>query len=87
MRKIIAIVLSAVALCAILAGCGNVQLIDTTWHYDYAIIELPTGEIVEGKVLSWRDYEDSDSVQVAFSDGATYYTHISNVVLISDPIE
>ena len=74
----------ALLMSARLAGC-NRQMIDTVWRYDYAIIELPTGEIVEGEVSSWRDYEDSDSVQIVFSDGAVYYTHINRVVLISNP--
>ena len=34
------------ALCAMLAGCGNMQLIDTTWKYDDAII-LAGNEITE----------------------------------------
>lgn len=34
-----------------LAGC-NRQLVDTTYNYTDAIISLPNGEIVEGKVTS-----------------------------------
>lgn len=84
MKKYIAIVLAAVLLVGILilAGC-NKQLVDLTYSYEYAIIALPNGEIVEGKVSSWTDFEDGDQLQVKI-DGKTYLVHSSNVVLISD---
>ena len=84
MKKYIAIVLAAVLLVGILilAGC-NKQLVDLTYSYEYAIIALPNGEIVEGKVSSWTDFEDGDQIQVKI-DGKTYLVHSSNVVLISD---
>jgi len=60
---------------------GNRRLIDTKNRFDYAIIALPNGESVEGKVSSWLDYSDSDVVQVTIS-GKTYLTHYTNVCLI-----
>ena len=66
----------------ILAAC-NKQMIDTTYKFDRAIIELRNGTIVEGKVQSWTDFEDSDQIQVKI-DGKTYLVHSSNVVLIDD---
>lgn len=62
---------------------GNRSLIDTKYRFDRAIIQLPNGEIVDGKVTSWLDYDDSDSVQVTI-DGKTYLTHYTNVCLIDD---
>ena len=84
MKKYIAIALAAVLLIGalILAGC-NKQLVDLTYSYEYAIIALPNGEIVEGKVSSWTDFEDGDQLQIKI-DGKTYLVHSSNVVLISD---
>lgn len=84
MKKYIAIVLAAVLLVGILilAGC-NKQLVDLTYSYEYAIIALPNGEIVEGKVSSWTDFEDGDQLQIKIN-GKTYLVHSSNVVLISD---
>lgn len=67
---------------ALFAGC-NKQLIDTTWSFERAIIFLPDGEKLEGRVTSWNDYEGSDIIQVAI-DGKMYLTHSSNVVLISE---
>lgn len=80
MKKIIAIVVM-VALVATLAGC-NAQLVDTTWKFDRAIIALPNGDVVDGTVTSWKDYENSDQIQVKI-DGKTYWTHSQNVVMIA----
>ena len=85
MKKIIAILLAAaitLGLAAIITGC-NKQMVDLTYSYEYAIISLPNGEVVEGKVSSWTDFEDGDQIQVKI-DGKTYLVHSSNIVLISD---
>lgn len=77
--------LAVLALAAVLglSSCGNRTVIDTVYTFDRAIIALPDGSYVEGKVDSWRDYEDGDQLQVTIND-VTYLTHSSNVVLISD---
>ena len=62
---------------------GNRQLVDLRNRFDYAIIQLPNGEVVEGKVTSWLDFDDSDVVQIKI-DGKTYLTHYMNVCLISE---
>ncbi len=64
-----------------ITGC-NYDVIDTTYRYERAVIELPDGEIIDGKVQSWRDYEDGDQIQVKI-DGVTYLVHSSDVVLIT----
>ena len=74
---VIILALSAVTF----AGC-NKQMVDLTYSYEYAIIGLPNGETVEGRVSSWTDYEDGDQLQVKI-DGKTYLVHSSKVVLIS----
>ena len=68
--------------CVALSGC-NQQLFDTTYRFDRAIISLPDGTIVEGKVSSWTDFADGDQIQVVI-DGVTYLTHATNVVLIAE---
>lgn len=80
MKKKIVLVL-AFCMSLGLAGC-NRQLIDTTYNYTDAIISLPNGDIVEGKVEAWRDYEDGDQIQVKV-DGTTYLVHSSNIVLMT----
>lgn len=65
-----------------LTSCGNRQMLDTTYTFDRAIIKLANGEIVEGKVQSWKDYEDGDQIQVKIGD-KTYLAHSMNVTLIA----
>lgn len=61
----------------------NRSLFDVTQSFEQAMIRMPDGEIIKGRVQSWMDYEDGDQIQVRISD-TTYLTHISNVVLISE---
>lgn len=70
-----------VASCLTLGGCGNKDLFDTVYNYDYAIIQLPNGEIIEGKVEKWADYEDGDQLQIKI-DGVIYLVHSNNVSLM-----
>lgn len=88
-KKVVIIV--AIVLAIALAGFvvywetshGNRQLVDTQYRFNRAIIRLPNGEVVEGKVSSWLDYNDSDVVQINI-DGKTYLTHYANVCLIHE---
>lgn len=82
MKKKLLVALLIVATLTSLTGCNH-QIIDTTWNYDYAIINLGNGEIIEGKVLSWADFEDGDQIQVKI-DGKDYLVHSSNITLISN---
>lgn len=81
MKKLFAVILTMLLICS-MAGC-NKQLIDTTYSFERAIVYLPNGEVVEGKVSSWKDYDDGDQIQVRI-DGKTYLVHSSNIVLISE---
>lgn len=83
MKKIICLLLVVLMMVGLFCGCGNMQMIDMTYSYEYAYIALPNGEVVEGRVSSWADYADGDVVQVVI-DGKTYLTHYENVVLVSD---
>ena len=80
MKKILIVLLVLVVGLAVLTGC-NKQLFDTTYSFDRAIISLPNGDIIEGEVDSWTDYEDGDQIQVKIN-GTTYLVHSSNIVLI-----
>lgn len=85
--KAIALVITIIIL--ILSGLGvfgtvyNKQLWDVTFSFERAVIAMPDGHIIEGKVDSWKDFNDADQIQVKMG-GKTYLTHISNVVLISE---
>ena len=85
--KSIAVVVTLVIL--VVFGLGafgavyNKQLWDFTFSFERAVIAMPDGHIIEGKVDSWKDFNDADQIQVKMG-GKTYLTHISNVVLISE---
>ena len=81
MKKLTAATLLLVLLLS-LTAC-NKQMVDLTYSYERAILSLPNGEVIEGKVSSWTDFEDGDQIQVRI-DGKTYLVHSSNIVLISD---
>ena len=82
MKKFVTVMLAAIMLLVVCAGC-NKQIIDVTYSYEYAILSLPDGTIVEGKVDSWTDYDDGDQIQVKI-DGKQYLVHSVNVVMISE---
>lgn len=81
MRKF-AITIATILLAMSLSGC-NKQVVDLTYSYDRAIVKLPNGEVVDGKVQSWTDFEDGDQIQVKI-DGVTYLVHSSQVALINE---
>lgn len=82
--SIIILALTFVLMSVVLVGCDyNYQAFDTTYSFDRAIIYLPNGEIIDGKVDSWRDFEDGDQIQVKI-DGVTYLVHSTNVVLVKE---
>ena len=82
MKKIIALVL-VLLIAWLLCGC-NKTVFDTTYTFNHAFVSLPDGSCVDGPIRAWKDWEDSDMLQVTFSDGTVYYTHSSNVVLVAE---
>ena len=86
MKKIICVVLVLTVVAFALTACkiGNRETgWDTTQTFNHAILELGNGELIEGTVTSWRDFEDSDVVQFTM-DGITYLTHYSKVILCTE---
>ena len=83
MKKILATLMITLLMLITLAGCGNKQVFDTTYTFNKAIIVLPNGKTIEGKVESWIDYEDGDQIQVKIN-GVTYLVHSSDIVLIKE---
>lgn len=67
----------------ILTSCGNQQVFDTVYTFQTAILSLGDGQYVKGSVNGWKEYEGSDAIQVKIN-GVTYYTHLSNVILIRE---
>lgn len=86
MKKRVALIIFLAMILISCTGCHKTQFIEMTCHYDRAIIYLPNGEIVEGRVSSWTSwtgFENGGAVQIKI-DGKTYLTHICNVCLIDD---
>ena len=80
-KKILLVVLFLIAIAFVFTGC-NKQIIDTTYNFNYAIIRLQDNTIIEGKVQSWRDYEDGDQLQIKIN-GVTYLVHSINCTLMN----
>ena len=83
-KKIFAIssfIITAILICMMFTGCSNKQMVDMTWNFNYGIIRMADGTIVEGKVTSWKDFENSDQIQVKIDD-VTYLVHSSNITLM-----
>ena len=85
MKKIACLIL-IIALALALTACqvGNRQVgWDTTQTFTHVILELGNGELIEGTVTSWRDFDESDVVQFTMN-GVTYLTHYSKVILTTE---
>lgn len=82
MKRKFFVVAASIIMIFSMTGC-NKQVVDIAYSYNYAIIGLPNGEVIEGKVQSWTDFEDGDQIQVKI-DGKQYLVHSSNVALISE---
>ncbi len=72
-----------IAVVFVLTAC-NYQVVDLQYNFNYAYIQLQNGELIEGKVESWTDYEDGEQLQVTI-DGITYLTNSYNCTLVYDP--
>lgn len=88
--KYILVVALMIAMILILSACSEKQTGNRITSgkdvqtFNYCFIVLDGQEIVRGSVTNWRDYDNSDVVQVLV-DGKYYLTHYSNVVLVADP--
>ena len=80
MRKLF-VVLVTLLIMGILTSC-NYAVIDTKFQYDYAIIRLPNGSVIEGKIVKWNDYE-GEQIQLVLEDGNTYLVNSFYTTLIS----
>lgn len=79
-KKLVGIILLS---SLVFVGCGNKQLIDTKWNFKKAIIFVGD-ESVEVEVRSWKDYETDTTIQITDTNGVTYLTDLTNVVLIDE---
>lgn len=79
--KVLLIVVLTVLLlifASVLVGC-NKQILDLDYRFTHVHI-YETGECYE--IKSWRDYDDSDQIQVTLADGAVLVLHSSSCALV-----
>lgn len=82
MKKIKQFALVALVTIPVLTGCGNKDILGTTYTFRYATVKLPDGTLINGKVEAWAREEKADTIRVTFADDkGEYLTHSSNVVL------
>ena len=81
--KRIALAVMLIVMTFALCACGNRDHWDTVYTYDTVIVKLADGSVVKGKCQNWRDYENSDMMQVKV-DGKTYLIHSMNCTLIAE---
>ena len=89
--KIILMVIVLVCCMVVFAGCDSIHKTGNritggkdVQTFTYCYVVLGGKEVVKGAVTQWRDYDNSDTVQVLV-DGKYYLTHYTNVVLVADP--
>lgn len=83
--KTIIKVLTALLVVFNLQGCvGNKQIIDTTYSYKYAYVQYGDGTSVKYEIETWSDYSNSDAVSIVTVDGQKIYTHLANVVFVTE---
>lgn len=83
MAKRIGLVFILITLTFGLYSCSNRDHWDTVFRYDRVIVQLADGSIVEGECQNWRDYENSDMMQVKVGN-KTYLVHSTNCTLIAE---
>lgn len=94
MKKVgrnVAIAIILILVAAVACGCENLHKTGNritggkdVQTFTNCYIVLGGKEIAHGAVTQWRDYDNSDTVQVLVN-GKYYLTHYTNVVLVADP--
>lgn len=87
MKRIIGLILAVVLVVSLLltlASCGNKQIFDTTYKFDYALVQFPDGTCEKIEIKTWTDYEDGEQIQITSKDGTTYLVNSVNCILVSE---
>lgn len=89
-KKVTLLICILVASLFVFAGCESYKTGNRivggkdVQTFTYAWIKLGDTEVAKGYITQWRDYENSDTVQVMIN-GKYYLTHYTNVVMVADP--
>lgn len=89
--KALLLIVLAIVMLLVFSSCGDPHKTGNritggkdVQTFTYCYIVLGGKGVVKGAVTQWRDYDNSDTVQVLV-DGKYYLTHYTNVVLVADP--
>lgn len=64
---------------------GNKQIIDFNHqHFNVAYVRADDGKWERIGIKAWKDWEQSDAVQIIKMDGKAVYTHLCNVKLCAE---
>lgn len=66
----------------LLKGC-NRQIVDFDWNFKKAVVRDGFGNLSGTvNIKSWRDYDQSDMVQITTDKGQVILTHSANIILL-----
>ena len=85
MKRIIGLILAIVLTLSVvltLASC-NKQIFDTTYAFDYALVQFPDGTCEKIEIQKWDDY-DGEQIQITSKDGTTYLVNSVNCILVRE---
>ncbi len=80
MKKIFALIMALLMMIS-LTACGNYDMFDTVYTYDYAIVSFPDGTTETIEIDQWSDY-DGEQIQIIAKDGTVYLINSVNCVLV-----
>ena len=64
---------------------GNKQIIDFNHQkFNVAYVRADDGKWEKCSIKAWKDWKDSDAVQIIKKDGNAVYTHLCNVKLCEE---
>lgn len=82
--KLISIVAILIVTMFALTACGNRDMFDTVYTYNYAIVDCLDGRVEKIGIKQWRDYEDGEQIQITAKDGTVYLVNSVNCILIRE---
>jgi hypothetical protein len=85
MKKLFLMVALLLIACFCLAGCNGCN--KTIFDFDYKFTKATYFDGEQWKTVDiarWKDWEDSDILQIELKDGTIILTHSSNVILKSN---
>lgn len=67
-----------------LTSCGNYDLLDTEYKFDYALVLFPGDtEATKIQIKQWTDY-DGEQLQITATDGTIYVVNSVNCILVKE---